>query len=219
MRNSKVEYSQRHPAILHGQHPLTKLIVRSEHARLLHAGPTLVSSSLNRRFYIVKQRKIIRAIIRSCVVCRRTTTRPLPQIMGQLPLERVTPDMVFERVGVDYAGPVYLKLGHVRKPTTVCIFVSLSAKAIHLELVSDLTSAAFIACLRRFISRRGKPSSVWSDHGSNFVGASRKLSELVQFLQQQKTAGDISDFCSSQGIKWTFIPEHAPHCGNLQFAV
>ena len=139
--------------------------------------------------------------------------------MGQLPLERVTPGIVFEKVGVDYAGPVYLKLGHVRKPTIikayVCVFVALSVKAVHLELVSDLTSAAFIACLRCFIARRGKPSSIWSDHGSNFVGAARELSELMDFLQLQKTNGDISEFCSSQGIQWSFIPEHAPHFGGL----
>ncbi len=89
--------------------------------------------------------------------------------MGQLPVERVAPDSVFDRAGLDYAGPVYIKHGFVRKPTVVkayiCVFVSLSVKAVHLELVSDLSSEAFIACLRRFIARRGKPSLLWSDHG------------------------------------------------------
>ena len=111
--------------------------------------------------------------------------------MGQLPIERVTPDLVFERVGVDYAGPVYVKHGHVRKPTLVkayiCVFVSLSVKAVHIELVSDLTTEAFIATLRRFIARRGKPSLVWSDHGSNFVGAQKELRELANFLKTQRT--------------------------------
>ena len=81
--------------------------------------------------------------------------------MGQLPFERVTPDIVFENVGVDYAGPIYVKYVHVRKPTVVksyiCVFVSLSVKAVHLELVSDLTSEAFVSTFRRFIARRGKP--------------------------------------------------------------
>ena len=95
--------------------------------------------------------------------------------MGQLPFERVTPDLVFSRVGIDYAGPVLIKLGHIRKPTLIkayiAVFVSLSVKAVHIELVSDLMSEAFIACLRRFIARRGKPTLIWSDHGTNFVGA------------------------------------------------
>ena len=76
--------------------------------------------------------------------------------MGQLPKECVTPDSIFDRVGIDYAGPVLIKLAHVRKPTIVkayvCVFVALSVKAVHLELVSDLTSEAFLACLRCFIA-------------------------------------------------------------------
>ena len=95
--------------------------------------------------------------------------------MGQLPMERITPDVEFDKVGIDYAGPIYVKQGSVRKPTIlkayVCVFVSLSAKAILLEVVSDLTTEAFIACLRRFIGCHGKPTTIWSDHGSNFIGA------------------------------------------------
>ena len=100
--------------------------------------------------------------------------------MGQLPLERVTPDIVFENVGIDYAGPLYIKHGHVRKPTVVkayvCVFVSLSVKAVHLELASDLSTDAFIA-------RRGKHWLLWSDHGTNFIGAVRELKEFITFFQ------------------------------------
>ena len=209
--NSSFSYSQRHPVILHGRNTLTKLIIRAEHLRLLHGGPTLVSSSLSRRFHIIGHRKTVRSVTRACVICRRTSTKPRPQLMGQLPIERITPGMVFERVGIDYAGPVLLKVGRVRKPTLIKayigIFISLSVKAVHVELISDLTTAAFIACLRRFIARRGKPVS---DHGSNFVGAARELNELFAFLKEQTSSDKILNFCSSQGIEWSFIPEHAP---------
>ena len=87
--------------------------------------------------------------------------------------------------------------------------------AVHLEVVSDLTSEAFITCLRRFMARRGKPHTIWSDHGSNFVGASRELAELAAFLEEQRTQTDIPDFCASQSIRWSFIPERAPHFGGL----
>ena len=72
-----------------------------------------------------------------------------------------------------------------------------------------------MATLRRFISRRGKPSLIWSDNGTNFVGASRELQELADFLERQKIQPEISQFCSNQQIKWKFIPEHAPHFGGL----
>ena len=203
-QNSKLLYSKQHPLILLGKHPVTKLIILTEHIRLLHAGPTLLSSSLSRRYHIIGSRSAVRFITRGCVTCRRNSAKPNPQKLGQLPIERITPDSVFDKVGIDYAGPMYIKYGHVRKPTIVkayvCVFVSLSVKAVHLELVSDLTSQAFIAALRRFISRRGKPSLIWSDNGTNFTGASRELRELCDFLKQQKTQQEISEFCSCQAM-------------------
>ena len=145
--------------------------------------------------------------------------QPQPQMLGQLPIERVTPDPVFDKVGVDYAGPVLIKYGYVRKPTFVkvyvCIFVSLTVRAVHLELVSDLTSDAFIACLRRFIARRGCPSLIWSNWGTNFVGAAREIKELYHFLQGQGTQDAVASFLSTQNITWKFIPQHAPHFGGL----
>ena len=218
-QNADFTYNSRHPIILHSKHPLTKILIRSEHLRLLHGGPLLVSASLSRNFHIVGGHKAIRTVTRSCVTCRRRSAKPKPQLMGQLPSERITPDAVFSQVGLDYAGPVYLKQGSTRKPCIVkayvCVFVSLSVKAVHLEPVSDLTTESFLACLRRFIARRGKRTLLWSDHGSNFVGANRILKELLEFLSSQKTNEIVSDFCSCQGITWKFIPERAPHFGGL----
>jgi len=79
----------------------------------------------------------------------------------------------------------------------ICVFVSLAVKAVHLEAVSDLTSEAFIAALRRFIARRGYPSLIWSDNGTNFVGANRELRELHEFLNQQSTGGSLPEQPSS----------------------
>ena len=107
----------------------------------------------------------------------------------------------------------------MRKPTIVkayiCLFVSLSVKAVHLELVTDLTSEAFIACLKRFISRRGLPSLIWSDNGTNFVGAARELKELYQFLRTQSTQDVVSRYLCDRKITWKFIPQHAPHFGGI----
>jgi len=146
---------------------------------------------------------------------------PQPQMMGQLPLEHVTPGPVFEKIGVDYAGPFLVKYGMVYKPTLVkaymCIFVSL---AVHLEAVSDLTSEAFIVALRRFITCRGHPSLIWSDKGTNFVGANRQLKELHDFLAQQKTSSQNSALqgtwsgVSSQSIVPTLVD-----CGKRELRV
>ena len=131
---------------------------------LLHAGPILLVASLSRDYHIFGLRKAARSITRQCVTCRRQAAKPECQLMGQLPMERVSPGIVCENVGVDYAGPILIKYGHVRRPTVVkayiSVFVSLSVRAVHLELVSHLTSEAFIACLCRFVARRGCPNQI-----------------------------------------------------------
>ena len=219
LQNARMRFSQIHPAILPKKHPITKLIVCSEHLRLLHAGPTLVMSTLSQRYHIIGGRQLVRFLLRECIICRRDRAKPQPQLLGQLPLDRVTPGIVFERVGLDYAGPINIKYGHVRKPVVVkayiSVFVSLSVKAVHLEVVSDLSTDAFIAALRHFVARRGKPTHIWSDHGSNFVGADRELREMYQFMKQERAKTVISKFCSTQGICWNFIPERAPHFGGI----
>ncbi|GFV64147.1 integrase catalytic domain-containing protein [Trichonephila clavipes] len=79
--------------------------------------------------------------------------------MGDLPKERITPEKVFNSTGIDLCGPFFIKNKYQRKgpeiKVYVCIFICLVTKAIHLEIISDLTSQALIAALKRFISRRG----------------------------------------------------------------
>ena len=124
--------------------------------------------------------------MRSCVICRRHSSKT--NKLRLVTQRRVTPNIVFENVGVDYAGPISVKYAYVCKPTViksyVCVFVSLSVKAVHLELVSVLTTDA---CLR---TRRGKPKSICSDHKTNFVRA------FFEFLQQQITQTVIFQFCT-----------------------
>ena len=145
-QNVQMSYSVIHPVILPGKHPVTSLLVRSEHQRLMHAGPTLLTASLNCHYYVIGCRRIVRSN------CRKTTAKPKAHILGQLPVERITPGHIFDHVGLDYAGSFTVKYGAPRKPTLVktyvCILVSLAVKAVNLELVLDLTTDAFTAALR-----------------------------------------------------------------------
>jgi hypothetical protein len=219
-QNLEKQYGKVHPVILHGKHLITKLVIRAEHIRLLHAGPTLLHASLSRRIHVIGGRRSIRSVTRQCVTCRKISARPLEQRMGSLRIEHISADHLFNRVGIDFARPFYTKYSYVRKPivvtTYVCLYISLAVKAVHLEPVSDLTTNAFLACFRRFIGRRGKPSLVMSDNGTNFVGAAEVLKEMYDFLKLQDTQQTISrHYCSSHGITWKFIPERVPHFGGL----
>ena len=125
IQNAGIPYNSRHPIILHGKHSLTKLIIYLEHLRLLHAGPTLIMTSLCRHYHIIGCRKAVRSVTRKCITCHRTIVKPQNQLLGQLPSGRVTPGSVFENVGVDYARPFYIKYGSVRKPTFIKAYIRL----------------------------------------------------------------------------------------------
>ena len=97
----------RHPVILPGSHTVTKLIIRREHLRILHVGPTHVTSMLSRRFHIMGAQKIICSIIRACVTCRHVSAKPKPQMLSQLHTDRLEPGSTFDRAGVDYMLVLY----------------------------------------------------------------------------------------------------------------
>ena len=86
---------------------------------------------------------------------------------------------------------------------------------VDLELAADLSSEAFIAVLTRFVARRGCPNAIWTDNGSNFVGAQRKLQEIYTLLENQQTKGDIINFLNARRITWYFSPGRAPHHGGI----
>ena len=95
------------------------------------------------------------------------------------------------------------------------LFVCLVTKAVHLEIVSDLTTEAFLACFRCFLSRRGLPTDIYSDNGSNFIGAKHDLSDLFHFLTTPSTNSTVASYLLSHRISWHSIPEQAPHFGGL----
>ncbi|WP_447559255.1 hypothetical protein, partial [Staphylococcus aureus] len=130
------------------------------------------------------------------------------------PVGRVTPAKPFEHTGVDFAGPFAVRMNNRRKSqeekTYFAIFVCFTTKAVHLEAVTSLSTDAFIACYERFISRRGVPSRLHSDCGTNFIGADR---EMKKMLHQSNLK--IHKKLGNRGTEWIFNPPSAPHQGGL----
>lgn len=213
---STLEETRKHPILL-PKHYLTKLIFRYEHFRLGHAGPQLLLSSIRERFWPLGGRNYARRAMHECKMCFRCNPRNIPPQMGNLPAERVTQALPFQYVGTDYAGPLQMKnkIGRGSKllKCYVAVFVCFTTKAVHLELVSDLSTDAFLAAFKRFISRRGKPTHVYSDNGTNFVGAYNELKQLFELVKTNHEI--ISDWLTVNQISWSFIPPSAPHFGGL----
>lgn len=218
LHESDLTYDQQHPFVLDPKHELSILIVRYYHEAHLHAGPQRLRAILRNQFWILKINSIIRSCILKCPKCVRMKADTRNQAMASLPKTRISPARPFTVSGIDYAGPFSIigKGGRhkVLVKAYIAVFVCFSTKAIHLELVSDLTSSAFLAALSRFVARRGMPREIWSDNGTNFVGANTSLKkEFTEFLKSY--ADSIMSFATERGCEWHFIPPYSPHFGGI----
>lgn len=94
-------------------------------------------------------------------------------------------------------------------------FICMTVKAIHIEIVEDLSTDGFSGALRRLISRRGLPQTIQSDNGWNFQGAQNELNELYELLNSDELKNNATNFASRNQIEWHFIPPDALNFGGL----
>jgi hypothetical protein len=132
--------------------------------------------------------------------------------MSDLPLDRVVPNLPpFTHVGLDCFGPFFVKQGRSEVKRYGCIFTCFTCRAIHLEILPSMESDSFINGLRRFIARRGVPEKLWSDNGTNFVGAKSELSKSLS----QVCDTLIKSYATKRNIEWHFNPPTASHMGGV----
>lgn len=219
LQNSNLSYSCRHPIILPRRNFVTDLIIEDYHVTNLHTGIQTTLYNLRQKYWPIDGRNQIKKIIRKCVNCYKFNPKVFDYKMGSLPEVRVIRSRPFVNTGMDFCGPFYIKEKKFRNRTKikvyVCVFVCMSVKAVHLEVVSDLTTEAFLGALRRFISRRGRPKNLYSDNGTNFVGAKNELNDLYVFLQSESNNNIMNNFCTNRNINFHFIPPAAPFFGGL----
>lgn len=218
LANSDISYNERHPLILPETSRLCKLFIEFTHKILLHAEHQCMLRAIRQEFYIIRLKNAVRHCIRNCKACTIYKHRIRNQIMAALPPERCTFSLPFTNTGIDFAGPFDLKTSRLRNAKIqkgyAAIFVCLSTKAIHLETCSELSTEAFLATFNRFVGRRGFPNKVYSDNGTNFVGASRSLAnEYRTFLKSAEKS--LVEKYNLHGFSWHFIPPHSPHMGGL----
>jgi hypothetical protein len=215
--NSELDYGAKHPIVLPAKSKFTYLFMLHMHNKFYHLGPQSLLHSVRHQFWPINGRSLARKIVRECIICFKAKPRAVNQIMGTLPSERTTCSPPFNHVGVDFCGPLLIKDKSQRKnklyKVYVAVFVCFVTKAMHIELVSDLTSEAFIACLKRLFARRGKSAFVYSDNAGNFVGANAELKRLFQLVTNSNE--QLSSYLSSEGISWKFIPPRSPNFGGL----
>ena len=207
-----LSWDEKHPMILPKHHHVSQLIVRHYHEFAAHSGREQTLCELQRMFWIIGGRSLVKKIIRSCIKCRRMNAKPMEQFMGSLPgarLEAYHPPFTF--TGVDLFGPLTVKWGRGTAKRWGCLFTCLTTRAVHLEVTPSLETDDFIMVLRQFISRRGPPKEIWSDRGTNFVGASRELKEAIAHWNEETIERQLQQ----KGIRWVFQPPAAPHMSGV----
>ncbi|XP_062703655.1 uncharacterized protein LOC134286102 [Aedes albopictus] len=213
--NAVQPYDTKHQILLPRSHPLSLLLIRNYHERHLHAAPQLLLSILRQRYWVIGARNLAKSVVHNCIVCFKARPKRLEQFMAELPAPRITASRPFSVTGVDYWGPIRLKPTHRRAApgkAYIAVFICFCTKAVHLELVADLSTAKFIQSLRRFVSRRGLCADLYSDNGRNFVGAANELKQLVNSKEYRKA---VAQECNAHQIRWHFNPPHASNFGGL----
>lgn len=219
MRHSEFAYDKKFPILLPSKHRLTELIIEHEHRISLHPGVVGTLAVVRERYWPISGRASVKRIIKKCVTCYRAKPETISCLFGDLPKARTQPSKPFTNTGVDYCGPIFIKQGNRRNQklikTYVAVFVCFATKAVHLELAVDLSTAAFLAVLRRFLARRGRVLNIYCDNATNFVGAKNQLRELSLLVSSSEHQNQVRDFLLDYQINFHFIPPRSPHFGGL----
>ena len=209
LHNANLPFETKHPVFLDSHHHFATLIVRDAHARVQHDGVSETLTELRDRYWIVRGRSFVRGVLHKCVTCRRFEGRPhYPPASPPLPAFRVKEAPAFTHTGVDYAGPLFIKSDNASRESKVwiCLYTCCIVRAIHLEVVPDLTAQSFIRCFKRFSARRGFPTRMVSDNGTTFKAASKMLRNIVKHPGVER---------SLSRIQWVFNMERAPWWGGI----
>ncbi|XP_059048070.1 uncharacterized protein LOC131843444 [Achroia grisella] len=198
--------SMKKPIVLDGNHRYTQLYLDWVHRTHHHAGVELVMNEARQHYWILRARPTIRSIVKRCQLCRlRRATTSIPPT-GDHPVSRLAHHQrPFTYTGVDFFGPLSVTVGRQHHKRYVALFTCLTTRAVHLELTTSLSTDSAISALRRMMARRGKPTEIWSDNGTNFHGADAELRRAAIEASREDAA--------NHRIRWRFISPSAPFMG------
>lgn len=165
---------------------------------------------MRQKYHILKLRAFLRFLISTCLTCRMRRARPIEPLMASLPKGRLAfRQRPFSHCGLDYFGPMYVKVKRSREKRWGALFTCLTTRAIYLEVAHSLNASSAIMALQRLSARRGSPSVIYSDNENNFRGLCTELSQEVAKINKNKQY----KYALKNGMKWLFNPRDSPHMG------
>ncbi|XP_065917809.1 uncharacterized protein [Dysidea avara] len=195
------------PYFLPYRHPFTALIIRSIHIKLYHTGIIGTLTAIRQSYWIPRGRQYVKMLLRQCTICKRHSGKPYATPdPPPLPKTRTLDAPPFTVTGVDFTGALYVRQNSEEMKVYICLFTCATTRAIHLEVVNDLSTETFLLAFRRFAGRRSLPQVVMSDNASTYRSAATELHNLF-------TSKTLATALEHQGVEWKFIPKKAPWFG------
>lgn len=202
-------FDTRFPVILSRKHPVTQLVVADFHWVFRHGNSETIVNEVRQFYYISHLRTLVKQVAKTCQWCKMMKAVPKVPRMAPLPVARMASyTRPFTYTGIDFFGPLPVKVGRSTAKRWICLFTCLTIRAVHVEVAHSLSTSSCVKCIRRFVSRRGAPAEIYTDNGTNFQGAEHQLRDQLEEIRD-----DLAETFTNTETKWVFIPPSAPHMG------
>ena len=209
IHNAPISELTKFPYLLSRKQQFTKLLVYATHEKLHHAGLNSTVTALRQMYWIPTIRMYVKKLLRKCVVCTKLPGRPYrAPDPPPLPKVRITNPTPFSVCGVDFTGALYVREGKTERKIYICLFTCATTRAVHLEIVLDMTVESFMLAFRKFASRRSLPRRMISDNASTYLAAADELQQLLD-------STTLKQALEYHGVTWQFIPKRAPWYGGF----
>ena len=209
IHNAPISELTKFPYLLYPKQHFTKLLVYATHEKLHHAGLNSTVTALRQMYWIPTIQMYVKKLLRKCVVCTKLSGRayraPDPP---PLPKGRITNPTPFSVCGVDFTGALYVRERETERKICICLFTCATTRAVHLEVILDMTVESFMLAFRKFASRRSLPSRMISDNASTYLAAADELQRLFD-------SPSLKQALEYHGVTWQFIPKRAPWYGGF----
>ena len=204
IHNAPLTEDAKFPYLLPPKHRFTALIISSVHAKLYHAGVSSTLTTIRQTYWIPTARRYIQTLLRCCTTCRKPCGKPYSAPdPAPLPKNRTQDLTPFTVTGVDFTGALYVHHNNEEQKVYICLFTCATTRAVHLEVVNDLSMETFLLAFRRFASRKSLPQVMMSDNASTYLSAAEELARLLQ-------SEDLTASLGTLRVVWKFIPKKAP---------
>lgn len=209
---SSLANSAKHPTVIPREHHAAKLIIAHCHEKVCHQGKGFTINAVRSSgYWIPRLSQAVSSFIRQCVLCRKLRRPAEGQRMSDLPTERVEPSPPFSYCGMDVFGPFPIKKGRKEHKRYGLIFTCFCSRAIHVEMLDDLSTDAFINGLRCFIALRGSVRHIKCDQGTNFIGAKNELNTALKEMDAER----LTTFLAENQCDFVLNAPHASHAGGV----